>query len=89
MEHDIFAALEESGAGVYDGNEFGDGYCTIYCYTHNAEQLCLELTPIVTRSWTAEGAYAIVRPGEPGTSQRIIELSPDKGNSGLQTSPRD
>ena len=44
LEDQLAAAIKESGAGDFDGDEFGNGFCTIYMCTAQTltgfSQLC-------------------------------------------------
>jgi hypothetical protein len=47
LEHELSAAVKESGAGEFDGDEFGKGVCTIYMYGPSAEPLYSVAAPIL------------------------------------------
>ena len=61
-----------SGAGVFDGDEFGNGECGLFMYGPNADRLFNVVEPLL-RGWTPlAGGYAIKRYGAPaGQSERI------------------
>ena len=50
LEDQLSAAIKESGAGEYDGNEFGEGVFTIYIYGPSAERLFSVVRPILKSS---------------------------------------
>jgi len=39
LEEQLAAAIKEAGAGEFDGDEFGNGFCTIYMYSPSADRL--------------------------------------------------
>lgn len=71
--NDLFAeVILKSGAGVFDGDEFGNGECGLFMYGPNADRLFNVVEPLL-RGWKPlEGGYAIKRYGTPaGQSERI------------------
>ena len=62
----------KSGAGVFDGDEFGNGECGLFMYGANADQL-FNVMESLLRDWKPlAGGYAIKRYGAPaGLSERI------------------
>ncbi len=62
----------KSGAGVFDGDEFGNGECGLFMYGPNADRLFSAVESLL-RSWKPlEGGYVIKRYGAPdGQSERI------------------
>ena len=62
----------ESGVGVFDGDEFGNGECGLFMYGANADRLFNVVEPLL-RGWKPlNGGYAIKRYGAPiGQSERI------------------
>ena len=62
----------KSGAGVFDGDEFGNGECGLFMYGPNADQL-FNVMESLLRGWKPlAGGYAIKRYGAPaGLSERI------------------
>lgn len=65
-------ALRESGTGIFDGDEFGNGECGLFMYGPDADQLFVVVEPFL-RGWEPlKGGYAIKRYGAPpGQSERI------------------
>lgn len=60
------AAIATEDAGEFDGDEFGDGCCTLFMYGPDADALFAAVEPILRASALAEGAYAVKRYGEVG-----------------------
>lgn len=70
---DILAeVILKSGAGVFDGDEFGNGECGLFMYGPNADRLFNVVEPLL-RGWKPlRGGYAIKRYGAPvGQSERV------------------
>jgi hypothetical protein len=63
LEDRLNVAIERADAGEFDGNEFGDGECTLYMYGPDADRLYNAIAP-VQMSPLARGGYAIKRYGE-------------------------
>ena len=66
-------ALRQSGAGEFDGNEFGDGECVWYMYGADADALFAAIEAIVRETQPRPGSFVIKRKGPPGqsTEERI------------------
>ena len=64
--------ISESGMGIFDGDEFGNGEGGLFMYGPNADRLFNVVEPSL-RGWKPlEGGYAIKRYGAPaGQSERI------------------
>lgn len=74
VEDRLAAAIESAKAGEFDGDEFGEGYCTIYTYSPDADRLFAAMDNVL-RSWPAPaGSYVVKRYGEPGAREERIEL---------------
>lgn len=74
MEDELSAAIEKSDAGEFDGDEFGEGVCTIYTYGPSAERLFSLALPILKKFRPPAGSYAVKRYGKPGAKQDRIEI---------------
>lgn len=55
--------LERSGVGELEGDEFGEGVCTLYFVGPDADRLFATLEPHLLESDLCRGAYAIKRFG--------------------------
>lgn len=64
------AAIREAGSGEYDGDEFGDGVCTLYLYGPSADTLWASVEELVRESPLAAGGHVIKRYGGPGPETR-------------------
>ena len=71
---ELEAAIEESGSGEYDGDEFGDGECTLYLYGPDADALWASVETVVRRGTRATGGHAMKRYGGPGEETRSVRI---------------
>lgn len=69
-------AIQESGAGEFDGDEFGGGECTLYMYGPDADKLFEAIRKSLKSSPAATGGYALKRYGPPkeGVKEARVEL---------------
>ena len=74
LEDELAAAIVKSAKGEFDGDEFGDGTCTIYAYGPSAEDLFSVELPILKKFHPPAGAYAIKRFGKPGAKQERVDV---------------
>lgn len=66
--------IRESGAGVFDGDEFGNGEGGLFMYGPNADSLFSIIEPLL-RDWKPlKGGYAIKRYGAPTDQSERIEF---------------
>jgi hypothetical protein len=63
---DLKVAIDAHNAGVFDGNEFGQGEATLYMYGPDADVLFSVVEPVLKGSPLTMGAWAIKRYGEIG-----------------------
>ena len=69
------AAIESAGAGEFDGDEFGEGVCSLYMYGPNADALFAVVDPLLKASPLAKGAEGVKRYGEasdPGAREEVV-----------------
>ena len=74
LEDHLADSIKRSSAGEFDGDEYGDGYCTIYMYGPSAEALFRAIQPVLTGYPAPAGSYALKRYGKPGSRQDRIPL---------------
>lgn len=74
LEDRLENAIKRSAVGDFDGDEYGDGYCTLYMYGPNAEALFEAIQPALQSYRAAPGSYALKRYGKPGSQQDRIPL---------------
>lgn len=58
-------AITASNVGEFDGDEFGEGQCTLFMYGRNADALFDAIEPVL-RAGCRAGSYAIKRYGNAG-----------------------
>ena len=81
LEDELSAAIKESGAGEYDGNEFGEGVFTMYIYGPSAERLFSVVRPILKKFRPPAGSYLVKRYGKPGSKQDRVAIDRDTVSS--------
>ncbi|HTV83711.1 MAG TPA: hypothetical protein VME18_13785 [Acidobacteriaceae bacterium] len=74
LEDHLADSIKRSAAGEFDGDEYGDGYCTIYMYGTSAEALFRAIQPVLNGYPAHAGSYALKRYGKPGSRQDRIPL---------------
>ncbi len=74
LEDQLITAIEKSGAGEFDGNEFGGGVATLYMYGPNADRLWEAVSNTLFGYSAPEGSFAIKRYGKPGSPEERVPL---------------
>jgi hypothetical protein len=77
LENQLSDAIKNSATGDFDGDEYGDGVCTIYMYGPSANRLLTVTQPIFKKFRAPTGSYVTKRYGKPGAKQERISLSGD------------
>jgi hypothetical protein len=75
LEDRLENAIKQSAVGDFDGDEFGDGYGTLYMYGPSADALFGTIQPALQTYRASPGSYALKRYGKPGSQQDRIPLS--------------
>jgi hypothetical protein len=70
LQQRLTAAIESSGVGEFDGNEFGGGRVALYAYGSDADRLFSVMEPLL-RDFPARPAYAVLRYGSADDSMAI------------------
>jgi len=68
------AAIRAAGAGEFDGDEFGDGVCTLYMYGPDADRLFEAIRPVLEGCSFMRGAHITLRYGPPSAEVRRREF---------------
>lgn len=50
LEDEISDAVDAKNLGEFDGDEFGDGLCTLYLYGKDADELYSGIEPVLKKS---------------------------------------
>lgn len=66
LEQALQGAIEASGTGEFDGDEFGGGECLLYLYGPDADALFAAIEPVLVRSPLAARGHAMKRYGDAG-----------------------
>jgi hypothetical protein len=77
LEHLLANAIKQSSSGDFDGDEYGEGFCTIYMYGPSAESLFNSVQPTLKGFRASSGSYVIKRYSKPGSKQDRITLGSD------------
>jgi len=70
----LSAAIQQSGEGVFDGDEFGNGECGLFMYGPSADRLFCVIEPLLSGWEPLKGGYAIKRYGAPVEQRERIEF---------------
>ena len=74
LEDRMEASIKRSAAGEVDGDEYGDGYCTIYMYGPSADALFRAIEDALRNYPAHAGSYVLKRYGKPGAKQDRVPL---------------
>ncbi len=74
LEDKLEPLVNSSGAGEFDGHEFGGGYGTLYMYGANADKLFDVVVQAIRDSKPQRGSYVIKRYGNVGAKEERINL---------------
>ncbi len=74
MEDHLAELIKRSSSGDLDGDEYGDGFCTIYMYGPSAERLFVSIKAALIEFHASPGSYVIKRYGKPGAKQDRLPL---------------
>jgi hypothetical protein len=74
LENQLVEALDKSGVGEYDGNEFGPETVTLFLYGPDADALFRVIEPVLTAYPLCSGARVVVRQGDPDVDGRTLTL---------------
>ena len=74
LEDRLEQRIIENDAGELDGNEFGEGYCILYMYGPNADNLKKSIFQILKEAELPTGSYLIKRYGMPGAREKRIDF---------------
>lgn len=67
----LAAVIDEQQAGVFDGDEFGNGHGALFMYGPDADELFVVVYPLLSSWEPLKGGYAIKRYGMQGREERI------------------
>jgi hypothetical protein len=67
----LASVIEEQRAGVFDGDEYGNGQGALFMYGPNADRLFDVVYPLLSAWELLRGGHAIKRYGMPERSERV------------------
>jgi len=79
LETRLETAIKARQAGEFDGNEFGEGFCTLYMYGSDANALFASVEPALRAANLPQGSYVIKRygsAGDPKAREERFDLKP-------------
>ena len=59
LADELAAAVEQAGAGEFDGDEIGGGECTLFFCGPDVDQMLAVLRPLLKRSPLCRGAHLV------------------------------
>jgi hypothetical protein len=69
LEDHIITALESAADNAqYDGNEYGEGFCTIYPYGSSADRIYSAITSVFREFSAPQGSFVVKRYGPTGAN---------------------
>jgi hypothetical protein len=74
LEDQLIEAIQKAGAGEFDGNEFGEGYCRLFMYGRDANALFDAVIDTLRASAPHPGSYVVKRYGPPGATEERVDL---------------
>lgn len=74
LESRLEEAVEGSGAGEFDGDEWGGGWCRLFLYGSDADRLFHTVLPALMAFDALPGSYLVKRLGELGAQESIVRL---------------
>lgn len=75
IQDELEAAIERAGVGEFDGDEWGEGMCTLYMYGPNADQLWAAIAPVLAKNAFPQGSAAVKRWGGPGSKEVRVSVA--------------
>jgi len=79
FEDKLEQSIKEKGLGEFDGDEFGEGYATLYMYSADARALYQGIAGAIEGFRPHPGSYVILRYGPPGARQEKKRLPISRG----------
>ncbi len=74
LQETLHELLESSAAGMYDGNEVGEGELVLFMYGPDAEILFKHIEPTLRADEFCKGAKVVIRWGGPNAPKREVIL---------------
>lgn len=74
LESRLEEAVEGSGAGEFDGDEWGGGWCRLFLYGSDADRLFHAVLPPLLAFDALPGSYLVKRFGSEGAQESVVRL---------------
>ncbi len=74
LESRLEEAVEGSGAGEFDGDEWGGGWCRLFLYGSDADRLFHTVLPALLAFDALPGSYLVKRFGSEGAQESVVRL---------------
>jgi hypothetical protein len=74
LELQLEEAVEGSGAGEFEGDEWGGGYCRLFLYGADADRLFQTVLPVILPFDALPGSYLVRRFGDEGSPENVVRL---------------
>lgn len=74
LEDELISQIDENSVGEFNGDSFGDGFCTLYMYGPSADILFDAIAPVLKKFSLPSNSYIIKRYGEPGDREERVSL---------------
>ena len=75
IEDPLIEAIQQAEVGEFDGNGIGPDGAELYMYGPDGEALWAIVEPILRNAALGPGSFAVIRFGEPGARQRLVDLA--------------
>jgi hypothetical protein len=89
LESELISAVQKSGVGEFDGNEFGAGYYTFYAYGASSDKMYDAVTPVLSKYPAPPGSHVTKKYGESGTPEQDIPLGAQPAPAPAEQAPAD
>lgn len=67
-------AISRDNTGEYDGSEFGEGFCTHFIYSPDAEEALKSISRLLSDFHFDYGGHVVKRFGPPGSPEERLPL---------------
>lgn len=74
FEDELTSQINENNVEEFDGDDFGEGCCTLYMYGPSADRLFEAVAPVLKKVSLPANSYIIKRYGEPGDREERVLL---------------
>ncbi len=75
LEERLEEVINRQHLGEYDGNEIGEGFCTLFMYCSDADFLFSGIETTLKTSNLINNMYIVKRYGQPGAREEIIRFN--------------